>query len=65
MFGDLDEYTFTPEENKDDDDSEDDKTFQRWNEIANDEELFGLVLECSQLTLDGNFTDNSDGSVDL
>lgn len=66
VFGDLDEYTFTPEENKDDDDSDiDDQTFQQWNEIANDEELLGLVLDCSQLTLDGNFTDNSDSSVDL
>ncbi len=67
VFGDLEEYTFASEENKDDDDDSDigDEAFQQWNEIANDEELLGLALDCSQLTLDDTFTDNSDSSVDL
>jgi ATP-dependent DNA helicase RecQ len=59
VFGDLEEYTFALEENIDD------EAFQQWNEIANDEELLGLVLDCSQLTLDDTFTDNSHSSVDL
>ena len=54
-----------PQELDDDDSDIDDKTFQQWKEIANDEELLDLVLDYSQLTLDGNFTDNSDSSVDL